>query len=185
MRTDKEGRSFLTFGVKVPVKSTSPDDNCVEISVSKEPKPGEQPSDYMLDRRVIVDGVLLFRKKGEVLYLNLSANDVDLNAGEQAEEISGTMEFRGTVGKQPVQRVDKKGQPYWMCSAYSAEKVGDEFAYTWVRFMQFHADKPEWLAEKAYVQAKGDLDLTLYNGRPQLGCTLAEVAPQQKWSATH
>jgi hypothetical protein len=51
--------------------------------------------------------------------------------------------------------------------------------------MQFHADKPEWLAEKSYVQAKGDLDLTLYNGRPQLGCTLTEVAPQQKWSATH
>ena len=181
MRTDKEGKQFLSFGVKVPVKSNT-QDQLVEISVSKQLAGAEQPFDFILDRRVIVDGVLTFRRKGDNLYLNFAATEVDLHAGDGKEEISGTMEFRGTVGKQITERTDKKNQPFLMFSAYSAEKIGEEFAYTWVRFMQFHTGKLDWLAEKSYISAKGDLEVSLYNGRPQISCTLTELSPQEKWS---
>lgn len=59
------------------------------------------------------------------------------------------MEFRGTIGKQVEVKTDKKGKPYTLFSAYSSEKDGDNYAYTWIRFMQFDTTKADWVQAKA------------------------------------
>ncbi len=73
---------------------------------------------------------------------------------------------------------DKKGNAYLAFSAFSTEKVGEEFAFTWVRFVRFSPDREDWLVEKANIEAKGQLELSVYNDRLNIGCRLTELA---KW----
>ena len=65
-------------------------------------------------------------------------------------------------------------------SAYSGEKTDNSFAFTWVHFVQFDATKPDWLQAKSTLEAKGELELSIFNDRLNLGCKLAEVKPWDK-----
>lgn len=132
----------------------------------------------------LVAGVLQFHKKGDALYLNLSASGVNtFNAGSQ-DAITGTIEFRGTIGKQVDVKTDKKGKPYTLFSAYSSEKDGDNYAYTWIRFMQFDTTKADWVQAKAGINAKGDLQVGAYNDRLDLTCRITELTPWEKKAAS-
>ena len=63
---------------------------------------------------------------------------------------------------------------------FSAEKIGEEFAFTWVRFVCFVEEKEEWLQPKATIEAKGDLEISVYNERLNLGCKVAELSQWEK-----
>jgi len=47
-----------------------------------------------------------------------------------------------------------------------------------VRFVRFSPDREDWLVEKANIEAKGQLELSVYNDRLNIGCRLTELA---KW----
>ena len=100
------------------------------------------------------------------------------------DAITGTMEFRGTIGKQVEVKTDKKGKPYTLFSAYSSEKDGDNYAYTWIRFMQFDTTKADWVQAKAGINAKGDLQVGAYNDRLDLTCRVTELSPWEKKAAS-
>lgn len=141
MRANKEGKQFISFGISVVVQAKTSINKTVEISVAKDGDNQAELVNYPIGSRVEVAGVLQFHKKGDVLYLNLSASGVNsFNAGNQ-DAITGSIEFRGTIGKQVEVKTDKKGKPYTMFSAYSSEKDGENYSYTWVRFMQFDTQK--------------------------------------------
>ena len=93
-------------------------------------------------------------------------------------EIELITAIAGKLGKTIEMKQDKKGNTYLAFSAFSAEKVGEEFAFTWVRFVRFSPDREDWLQEKANIEAKGQLDLSVYNDRLNIGCRLSELA---KW----
>lgn len=184
MRANKEGKQFISFGISVVVQAKTGINKTIEISVAKDGNNQAELVNYPIGSRVEVAGVLQFHKKGDVLYLNLSALGVNsFNAGNQ-DAITGSIEFRGTIGKQVEVKTDKKGKPYTMFSAYSSEKDGENYSYTWVRFMQFDTQKADWVQTKAGINAKGDLQVGAYNDRLDLTCRITELTPWEKKSAS-
>lgn len=184
MRANKEGKQFISFGISVVVQAKTGINKTVEISVAKDGNNQAELVNYPIGSRVEVAGVLQFHKKGDVLYLNLSASGVNSsNAGNQ-DAITGSIEFRGTIGKQVEVKTDKKGKPYTIFSAYSSEKDGENYSYTWVRFMQFDTQKADWVQTKAGINAKGDLQVGAYNDRLDLTCRITELTPWEKKSAS-
>ena len=75
---------------------------------------------------------------------------------------------------------DKNGKAFLMFSAFSAEKIGEEFAFTWVRFVRFSEEKEEWLQSKAAIEAKGELEISVYNDRLNLGCKVSALSQWEK-----
>ena len=175
IRANKEGKQFISFGMKVVIPAKSGINKTIEISVAKDTDDQGEAVNYPVGSRIEVAGVLQFHKKGDVVYYNLSATGVNnFNAGSQ-DGITGNMEFRGTIGKQVDVKTDKKGNPYTLFSAYSSEKDGDAYTYTWVRFMQFGSAKEEWVQAKAGINAKGELQIGVFNDRIDLTCRLTEL----------
>ena len=126
MRTNKEGKSYIGFAVKTTIPSKAGGCKQVEIFVSKDGTDAELPS-YVAGQRIGLKGVLTFRKREENLYLNFHAESVDFLPENERDAIEGTIKFRGTVGKQVEKKRDKRGNPYWVFSAFSTEKHEETF----------------------------------------------------------
>ncbi len=67
----------------------------------------------------------------------------------------GDMEFKGKVGKDIDMKKGKNGKAFLMFSAFSAEKIGEEFAFTWVRFVRFLGRKGRMAAVESHHRGKG------------------------------
>ena len=133
-KTNAEGNSFVTFGLKVDVPSKQGVSNVLDISVSRD---GADTAGMTTNARVEVKGTLSFKKRGEKMYLNLHADEVNLSPASTTDMLTGTLSFRGTIGKNVETKNDKNGKPYLLFSGYSAERVEESFEYTWVRFVAF------------------------------------------------
>ena len=154
VRTNSEGQTFICFGVKATIPAKSGAGKQVEISVSKDG--GETDiAPYAVGARVEMQGTLTFRKRSDNLYLNF---------------------HRGTIGKQVEEKTDKKGGKYLVFSAFSTEKDGDAFAFTWVRFIRFSAERETFLAPKTGITAKGKLELSAYLDKINIACRVEELA---------
>lgn len=178
VRAGKEGKQFTTFGVNVQIPVKNAAKKLVEVSAIQDGGLAEGTAGLTIGTRVEVTGVLTFKKRGEALYLNLNAASITQVGADKPDLIQGDMHFRGKLGKTIEMKNDKKGNAYLAFSAFSTEKVGEEFAFTWVRFVRFSPDREDWLVEKANIEAKGQLELSVYNDRLNIGCRLTELA---KW----
>lgn len=180
VRTSKEGKSFVSMGINVVIPAKTGINKTVEISVAKDGNSAEEFSNCGIGSRIEVTGTLTFHKKGEVLYLNLAASGVNtFNAGDK-DFIKGDLEFRGSLGSKIEGKNDKKGNPYLTFSAFSTEKNGDEFAFTWIRFMKFGESPKEWMKPKAGIEAKGELQMGVYNNQLDIACNLTEMKEYEK-----
>ena len=175
VRTNSEGRTFICFGVKATIPAKSGAGKQVEISVSKDG--GETDTAlYAVGARVEMQGTLTFRKRDNNLYLNFHADAVDFAPASDKDCITGDIEFRGTIGKQVEEKTDKKGGKYLVFSAFSTEKDGEAFAFTWVRFIRFSTEREAFLAPKAGITAKGKLELSAYLDKLNIACRVEELA---------
>ena len=174
MRTTKEEKTFLTFPLRVVLQGKDGRNETVEISVSKE---GGQKkvSGYRNGLRVEVAGTLFLKRRGEKLYFNLFADRIG-PAADIADSIKGELSFRGKVGKNIEERKDKKDKSYTMFSAFSTEKVDENFEYQWVRFFCFDRQREEWLQPGVTVEAKGEMTVSVHNGKPDISCRVEELA---------
>ena len=184
MRTGKEGKPFIAFGVNVVIPAKSGINKTVEVSVAKDGGSQEELSSYPVGTRVEVIGNLTFHKKGDALYFNLSATGINTFDAGNEDAIKGDMEFRGTLGKNIEVKTDKKGKPFCVFSAFSSEKNGEGYEYTWVRFLHFGGERKDWMQPKAGVNVKGELQLTVFNDRLDIGCRVSEVSQWDK-TANH
>lgn len=184
MRTNKEGKSYIGFAVKTTLLAKAGNSKQVEVFVSKDGTAAELPS-YGAGQRIELKGVLTFRKREENLYLNFYAESVDFHPQNERDLIEGTIEFRGTVGKQVEEKRDKRGSAYSVFSAFSTEKHEENFAFTWVRFIRFSAEKESWLQPKARICAKGMLELSVYLDKINLSCRVEEIAEWVKPAVTN
>ena len=175
MRTNKEGRSFLSMGVSVVVPAKSGINKTYEISVAKFDAQIEELANYPLNTRVEVVGSINMHKKDETLYLNMTATGINTFSAGNEDSITGTIEFKGTVGNKIETKTDKKGKPYLVFSAFSSEKNGEDFVFTWVRFMQFGKEQEGWLQSKTKIEASGDLQLEVFNDRLNITCRVADL----------
>lgn len=184
MRTNKEGKSYIGFAIKTTILAKAGSSKQVEVFVSKDGTAAELPL-YVAGQRIELKGVLTFRRREENLYLNFYAESVDFHPQNERDVIEGTIEFRGTVGKQVEEKRDKRGNAYSVFSAFSTEKHEENFAFTWVRFIRFSAEKESWLQPKARICAKGMLELSVYLDKINLSCRVEEIAEWVKPAVTN
>ena len=175
VRTNSEGRTFICFAVKATIPAKSGAGKQVEISVSKDGSETDTTR-YAVGTRVEMRGTLTFRKRDNNLYLNFHADAVDFAPASDKDSIAGDIEFRGTIGKQVEEKTDKKGGKYLVFSAFSTEKDGDAFAFTWVRFIRFSTEREAFLAPKTGITAKGKLELSAYLDKLNIACRVEELA---------
>lgn len=180
MRTSKEGKPFLAFGVNVVIPAKSGINKTVEISVAKDNAQQDELSNYVVGNRIEVVGTLTFHKKGDAIYLNMSATGINSFDAGAEDSIKGDIEFRGTVGNKIETKNDKKGNPFCVFSAYSSEKNGETYDFTWVRFMHFGESQKDWMQPKTGIDAKGELQLSVYNDRLDITCRVSELAQWEK-----
>ena len=155
MRANKEGTQFASFGINIVIPAKSGINKTVEISVAKTCNNLSELPPIQVGTRIEVAGILMFHKKGEALYLNLSATGINTFNASNNDGITGTMEFRGTLGKQIEDKTTKSGKSFTVFSAYSSEKDGDNYTYTWVRFMQFDKRKKHGCNPKPESMLRG------------------------------
>ena len=177
VRNGKDGMPFTTYSVDVVVAAKSGINKTVMVSCIMD---GDCAEAIVVGNRIDVKGVLTFKKKDDNLYFNLKGVEVSQPAAESKDGIVGDMEFKGKVGKDIDMKKGKNGKNFLMFSAFSAEKIGEEFAFTWVRFVRFSEEKEEWLQSKATIEAKGELEISAYNDRLNLGCKVAELSQWEK-----
>ena len=137
MRTNKEGKPFMTLGVSIVIPAKSGINKTVEVSVAKDGGSESELSQYTVGSRIEIVGVLAFHKKGDALFFNMSATGFNNFNGSGEDSVKGDMEFRGSLGNKIGCRDDKKGNPFLTFSAFSTEKNGEEFDFTWVHFVFF------------------------------------------------
>ena len=174
VRNGKDGMPFTTYSVDVVVPAKSGINKTVIVSCIMD---GDCAEAIVVGNRIDVKGVLTFKKKSDNLYFNLKGIEVSQSAAESKDGIVGDMEFKG---KDIDMKKGKNGKAFLMFSAFSAEKIGEEFAFTWVRFVRFSEKKEEWLKSKAAIEAKGELEISVYNDRLNLGCKVAELNQWEK-----
>ena len=185
MRTDKDNNPYLSFVMTVSIidaKSKSSKDMDVLVSIAKAKK--NDVALYTEGRRVVAQGKLDIRKKGEEYAFYLSASQLSAKDVPEQDEVTGEMQFRGRLKNNDVIEVkeDRKGNYYFVFSAYSTEKVGDDFVSIWVRFIRFPAKgediddiKPDWMQPKARVSVTGDLEISVYNNIFRFTCIVKSL----------
>ncbi len=176
IKNGRDAQPFITFGMRVHI-GDGDDSADLDISVAYDGKDEDVLFTNKGDR-VKVQGVMTFKKMGDVTYYNLSAEKVKGGVSEE-DSISGNLQFKGTLGaKGVVQRQGKKG-PFRHFDAYSAEKVGeDQYSYIWVHFVDFGDDQRVWMGPKTKIKAQGALELQVYKDRLSINCRVDEVS---KW----
>jgi hypothetical protein len=185
MRQTQDGKSQIVFSVKVTIPGARNNMQGMEtfVSVAKFGSEAEL-AQYAAGARIEANGTLTFRKSGDNLYLNFFADRITLNPESSKSGIEGTLDFKGTIGNTVDVKTDKNGHNYVAFSAFSTEKVREEFEFTWVRFVKFNYEKEEFLQTKAKIQAKGKLTITVYNGRMTLDCMMDEVKHWERTQTT-
>ena len=173
-RTNKEGKPFFTFPLQIMVPATDGQGKPVEIDVSKDGGQ-EEASCYRKGSRVEIDGTMYLKHRGDRTYFNLFANEIRDVAADAANTLKGEMVFCGKVGKNIEEKKDKKDQSYTMFSAFSIKKVDENFEYQWVRFFCFDRQREEWLQPGVKVEAKGELTVSVHNGKPDISCRVEEL----------
>lgn len=123
MRANKEGTQFASFGINIVIPAKSGINKTVEISVAKTCNSLSELPPIQVGTHIEVAGILMFHKKGEALYLNLSATGINTFNASNNDGINGTMEFRGTLGKQIEDKTTKSGKSFTVFSAYSSERM--------------------------------------------------------------
>ena len=179
VRTNNENKAFTAFAVNCVIPARNGIDKTVEISVAKD---GEEynRADYTVGKRVEISGVLTFKKRGDNLYFNMSASSVNLTVASNEDSIKGEMLFRGKTGKNIEEKTDKKGKNFLQFSAFSAEKVNDGFEYLWVRFLGCDREREAWLQPQTGIEAKGELELSVYNDKLNIACKVSEMSEYVK-----
>lgn len=181
LKEDRNGNPFVTFGVSVELKDKQ-ESKSIDISVASD---GEDNSVLSLKSgdRVKITGVLTFRKRDDTVYYNFSADRVQ-KIGQEVDSISGTIQFKGTMGNKDIQECQGKKGTFRVFDAYSSEKVdADKFAFIWVHFIDFSEECPGWLVPRAKIEAEGALEFQVFNGKVSIGCRVESVAPWKKDNA--
>ena len=181
-KSDKEGRPFVSFGMQTVLQGKSGINKTIDISVAKDGDM-DTPFDYTEGTKVKVTGTLTFRKRDDIVYWNLSATSIDYDPAEE-DSIKGTISFRGTTGNKEIPEKKGKKGSYRIFDAYSSEKVDESnYAYTWVHFVDFRAERPSWLLPKTGIDAEGDLEISVFNDRENLECRVTSLSLWDKQAA--
>ena len=176
IKNGRDGKPFLTFGMRVRLEDGEESAD-LDISVAYD---GEDEDVLFTNKgdRVKVQGMMTFKKMGDVTYYNLSAEKVKHDVTEK-DSISGILLFKGTLGAKGVTERQGKIGSFRHFDAFSAEKVGeDQYSYIWVHFVDFGDDRRAWLGPKTKIDAEGTLELQLFHDKVSINCRVESLS---KW----
>lgn len=177
-----DGSQYLSFVVAVVIPAKTGINKTVDIMVWKSQYTEKEAEDLAQADgfKVDMEGVLAIHKKGDELTFNLSASSVSLCEDSNEDAITGEMHFRGTVGKQVDIKKDKRDKEFLVFSAFSTDVHNNQKSFAWVSFMRFPSgDEPvakeDWLMPKSFIEAKGELQISVYNDKINIACKLSEL----------
>lgn len=174
-QSGKDGKPFTSFSIIVNIGNVTKEIFPLDIVVIKD---GYNPTDalqYQNGIRVEIQGTLTFKKRGDKMYVNLSAKEINLNPTSSKDSIEGVLEFRGTIGKKIDEKKTKDNNAFQIFSGYSAEKVYDNFEYIWVRFLRFSSEPNSALYPASKVEIKAKLGFSVYHARLNIDCVINDI----------
>ena len=171
-KTSKEGEKFISFSMVVPFEGKDGTVKEQYISVSA-PGDAQSAANYSAGRRVTASGVLYIRKHDSSTYLNLRTDsNIEFNESTTPDRLVGSK-----ISKKGIKDFNsKKGKPMQSFSAFSSDKNGENYEFTWVSFINLSPIHEEYLAADKYVEVHGDLQLDVFKGELQLECKVKSIA---------
>ena len=182
LRND-DGKSRVTFRVKVLVPSSTNDNKYLEVFVTKAQPENTDLQDLIEGKQVEIKGVMdIHPQKKEsddknqdpVCFVECKEVKITERKEGALDVFTGKLSFIGSVAKTIEEKKGKNDNPFLVFSAFSAEQgKGDnsKWFYQYIRFMKFPKKddtaplRPDWLREKAKVEIEGDIQISSYNGR--------------------
>lgn len=175
IRTNKDGKSFMSFAMNIVLPTTS-GSKVIDVSVLCDNDRNYDLSKFCVGTRLNISGTLLFKKRGENLYLNLYAEGFEFENVAAIDSIKGSMQFRGKLGKTIEEKTDKKGNKYHTFSGVSSEKVSDGFEYIWVSFFDFSQVLNDAIKPETKVEVAGSLDLSFYKDKLTISSRVKNIS---------
>lgn len=176
IRTNKDGKSFMSFAMNIVLPTTS-GSKVLDVSVLCDCEKNNDVSKFCVGTRLNASGTLLFKKRGENLYLNLYAEGFEFENVAAIDSIKGSMLFRGKLGKTIEEKTDKKGNKYHTFSGVSSEKVSDGFEYIWISFFDFSKVLDDAIKPETKVEIAGTLDLSFFKEKLTISSRIKSVSP--------
>lgn len=176
IRTNKDGKSFMSFAMNIVLPTTS-GSKVLDVSVLCDCEKNNDVSKFCVGTRLNASGTLLFKKRGENLYLNLYAEGFEFENVAAIDSIKGSMLFRGKLGKTIEEKTDKKGNKYRTFSGVSSEKVSDGFEYIWFSFFDFSQVLDDAIKPETKVEIAGTLDLSFFKEKLTISSRIKSVSP--------
>lgn len=187
IRTDKNNQPYLSFILGITLTDSKGSSKDIELFVMDTKGKQSDISLYSENKRVSVTGSMNIRTKGEELAYYITADSITTKEVAELDSINGDLHFIGYLRKDNVceEKTDRNGKPYLTFSAYSSEKVGDNFVNTWVNFKRFKANDDDvlgedWFQSKANVDITGDLQISAYKGRVAISSRVKTIKPHVK-----
>ena len=176
IRTNKDGKSFMSFAMNIVLPTTS-GSKVLDVSVLCDCEKNNDVSKFCVGTRLNASGTLLFKQRGENLYLNLYAEGFEFENVAAIDSIKGSMLFRGKLGKTIEEKTDKKGNKYHTFSGVSSEKVSDGFEYIWISFFDFSKVLDDAIKPETKVEIAGTLDLSFFKEKLTISSRIKSVSP--------
>ena len=104
IRTNKEGKTFLVFPLRVMIPDTDGKTMPIEVDVSKDTA-GKEVSKYRNGSRIEVSGTMYLKHRGDKLYFNLFINEIRTATADAKDTVK-----EREAWLQPGVRVDAKGE---------------------------------------------------------------------------
>ena len=122
MRTDKKNNPYLSFLLAVNIPDGMGGGKDMEMFVTINNARKNDVSTYVENRRVLVQGSLDIRKRGDDYAFYLSAVKLSVKDVPDTDAITGEMQFSGRLKRDNVyeEKRDRNGHPYL---AFSATKM--------------------------------------------------------------
>ena len=187
IRTDKNNQPYLSFILGITLTDSKGSSKDIELFVMDTKGKQSDIALYSENKRVSVTGSMNIRTKGEELAYYITADNITTKEVAELDSINGDLHFVGYLRKDNVceEKTDRNGKPYLTFSAYSSEKVGDNFVNTWVSFKRFKANdddvlREDWFQSKANVDIIGDLQISAYKGRVGISSRVKTIKPHVK-----
>ena len=175
IRSNKDGKSFMSFAMNIVLPTTS-GSKVIDVSVLCDNDRNYDLSKFCVGTRLNISGTLLFKKRGDNLYLNLYAEGFEFENVAAIDSIKGSMQFRGKLGKTIEEKTDKKGNKYHTFSGVSSEKVSDGFEYIWVSFFDFSQVLNDAIKPETKVEIAGSLDLSFYKDKLTISSRVKNIS---------
>ena len=189
IRTDKNSNPYVAFAMAINLPDAKNVTTEVPVFVSIPNGKQEDLNTYVENVRVAVSGTMDVRKKDDALVFYLTANLLSTECVADLDAITGELSFRGHLRSDKIfeEKTDKNGNPFLVFSAYSAEKIGENFISTWVNFRRFPEKdasldtiKPDWMLPKAHVSIRGDFQLEAYGGKIRISSRVKDMSKWEK-----